>query len=92
MTNEDFRKPYPVKHGIICGKQGLNKGFITVEECLECPGPKNIRCVSRQLLLSHIRKEGNEYYTRKVGEYHVSDFCSCPAEFLFKNFRNTVFQ
>jgi hypothetical protein len=84
--NEDFRTPISTKHGIICGKQGMNKGFITIDQCLECAGPKNIRCIPRNFLLAHVLKEGNPYYSRKIGEYHVSDYVGCAAEFLFKNF------
>ena len=86
MTNPDFRTLLTSRQGIVCGKDCLNKGFVSIEECLECAGPKNVRCIPSNLLLLHAVKEGSDYYSRKVGEYHVSDFVSCPAEFLFKNY------
>ena len=81
-----FGDDFPQIVGIDCGTKQGNRGFITVEECLQCPGINYVRCYPRQWLLSMLRKQVSKYYGPKWGIYHVSDINMCGASFLFKRF------
>ncbi len=91
----EFGDDFPLRVGIDCGRKQGDKGFVTVEECLSCPGVDSdfgyIRCYPRQYLLTFLRKQTSEYYGAKWGIYHVSDINMCTSNFLFGRYCAKVF-